>query len=112
MALPPLELFSLKKRPPCCRVASSCFRRGMREGLRGSVSQIEAASAKRKTESLDLREDHRSVEFTASAGSSPTKVALPSVSLAPPLTHDLIGVGSRRSVLIDTADCETRESWR
>ena len=23
MALPPLELFSLKKRPPCCRVASS-----------------------------------------------------------------------------------------
>jgi hypothetical protein len=26
MALPPLELFSLKKRPPCCRVASSLFR--------------------------------------------------------------------------------------
>src|SRR6266702_5645422 len=26
MALPPLELFSLKKRPPCCRVASSRFR--------------------------------------------------------------------------------------
>jgi hypothetical protein len=23
MALPPLELFSLKKRPPCCRVAFS-----------------------------------------------------------------------------------------
>ena len=23
MALPPLELFSLTKRPPCCRVASS-----------------------------------------------------------------------------------------
>src|ERR1700704_5638794 len=26
MALPPLELFSLKKRPPCCRVAFSLFR--------------------------------------------------------------------------------------
>ena len=26
MALPPLELFSLKKKPPCCRVASSHFR--------------------------------------------------------------------------------------
>src|SRR5277367_3059509 len=26
MALPPLELFSLKKRPPRCRVASSLFR--------------------------------------------------------------------------------------
>src|SRR5258708_26021493 len=26
MALPPLELFSLKKRPPCCRAASSLFR--------------------------------------------------------------------------------------
>src|ERR1700736_6362451 len=26
MALPPLELFSLKKKPPCCRVASSLFR--------------------------------------------------------------------------------------
>ena len=25
MALPPLELFSLKKKPPCCRVASSLF---------------------------------------------------------------------------------------
>jgi hypothetical protein len=25
MALPPLELFSLKKRPPCCRVVSSLF---------------------------------------------------------------------------------------
>ncbi len=25
MALPPLELFSLKKRPPCCRAASSSF---------------------------------------------------------------------------------------
>ena len=24
MALPPLELFSLKKKPPCCRVAFSC----------------------------------------------------------------------------------------
>ena len=26
MALPPLELFSLKKRPPCCRAAFSCLR--------------------------------------------------------------------------------------
>ena len=25
MALPPLELFSLKKKPPCCRVAFSCL---------------------------------------------------------------------------------------
>jgi hypothetical protein len=25
MALPPLELFSLKKRSPCCRAASSSF---------------------------------------------------------------------------------------
>jgi hypothetical protein len=27
MALPPLELFSLKKKPPCCRVAFSCLPR-------------------------------------------------------------------------------------
>jgi hypothetical protein len=27
MALPPLELFSLKEKPPCCRVAFSCLPR-------------------------------------------------------------------------------------
>ncbi len=36
MALPPLELFSLMKRSPCCRAASSCLRRDSKgRALRG-----------------------------------------------------------------------------
>ena len=46
MALPPLELFSLKKRPPCCRVASSSFVRKT-EGRRYQSGRVVAKNARK-----------------------------------------------------------------
>jgi hypothetical protein len=52
MALPPLELFSLKKRPPCCRVASSLS--GYNFRVRGVEKNGSKHRAKRRNVS-DLR---------------------------------------------------------
>jgi hypothetical protein len=42
--LPPLELFSLKKKPPCCRVASSRFRiQLLGDGEQKKIPQSERA---------------------------------------------------------------------
>jgi len=47
MALPPLELFSLKKRLPCCRVASSLFRiQLLGDGERENSPKWEASEKK------------------------------------------------------------------
>ncbi len=41
MALPPLELFSLKRKPPCCRAAFSSLESALFPALRGGVADRE-----------------------------------------------------------------------
>jgi hypothetical protein len=48
MALPPLELFSLKKRLPCCRVAFSFFRAASAGLPRSAVAPVLYASRGRR----------------------------------------------------------------
>ena len=55
MALPPLELFSLRKRSPCCRVASSSFPGTTRAGLRISPTHARLGSA--RSGALQFTED-------------------------------------------------------